>query len=201
MPEEQELASSSNFDAAMWRHVMIIRMNRYGNYLCDDLHRIEYIYENTKDDAAKFLQSYVLNPHDWSSQDLIDFVSYAFTDPGERENATVEFERLMISPRQLFWGVWQDFRTLAADAEYRDDRFLREQVRSKFLIRLSNAVQTEWVRCRTLDYVKVFQDADAHHQSTQHRQKRNMAASPVANEGNFYTNSSPATAQDHKQTA
>ncbi|RKF96036.1 simnilar to predicted protein from Sclerotinia sclerotiorum, partial [Golovinomyces cichoracearum] len=110
-------------------------MNRYENYFCDDIHRIEYIYENTKDDAAKFLRS---------PEDFIDFASDAFTDPAKRENATAEFERLMMSPRQLFWDFWKDFRTLAADAEYRDDRFLREQLRSKVLIRLSNAVQTEW---------------------------------------------------------
>ncbi|RKF78122.1 simnilar to predicted protein from Sclerotinia sclerotiorum [Golovinomyces cichoracearum] len=202
LPEEQKLASSTNSDAAMWRHIMTIRMNRYENYFCDDIHRIEYIYENTKDDAAKFLRSYILNPpSDWSPEDFIDFASDAFTDPAKRENATAEFERLMMSPRQLFWDFWKDFRTLAADTEYRDDRFLREQLRSKVLIRLSNAVQTEWVRCRTInDYVRVLQDADAHYQSTQYRQKRHAITFTAANERHSHFPYSSVTSKSQKQT-
>ncbi|RKF78612.1 hypothetical protein GcM3_062030 [Golovinomyces cichoracearum] len=202
LPEKQKLASSTNSDAAMWRHIMTIRMKRYENYFCDDIHRIEYIYENTKDDAAKFLRSYILNPPpDWSPEDFIDFVSDAFTDPAKRENATAEFERLMMSPHQLFWDFWKDFRTLAADAEYRNDRFLREQLRSKVLIRLSNAVQTKWVRCRTInDYVRVLQDADAHYQSTQHRQKRHAIIFTTADERHSHFPSSSVTPKSQKQT-
>ncbi|RKF81023.1 hypothetical protein GcM3_040033, partial [Golovinomyces cichoracearum] len=154
---------------------------RYENYFCDDIHRIEYIYENTKDDAAKFLRSYILNPPtDWSPEDFIDFVSDAFTDPAKRENATAEFERLMMSPRQLFWDFWKDFRTLAADAEYRNDRLLREQLRSKVFIRLSNAVQTEW--------------------STQHRQKRHAITFTTADERHSHFPSSSVTPKSQKQT-
>lgn len=140
-------------------------------------------------------------PSDWSPEDFIDFASDAFTDPAKRENATAEFERLMMSPRQLFRDFWKDFRTLAADAEYRDDRFLREQLRSKVLIRLSNAVQTEWVRCRTInDYVRVLQDADAHYQSTQHRQKRHASTFTAADERHSHFPSSSVTPKSQKQT-
>ncbi|TQS35726.1 hypothetical protein Golomagni_03846, partial [Golovinomyces magnicellulatus] len=181
LPEEQKLASSTNSDAAMWRHIMKIWMNLYENYFCDDIHRIEYIYKNTNDDAAKFLGSYILNPPpDWSLEDFIEFVSDAFTDPEKRENATAEFERLTMSPRQLFWDFWKDFRTLAADAEYRDDRFLREQHWSKDLIRLSNAVQTEW--------------------STQHRQKRHSITFTAADERHSRFPSSSVTTKSQKQT-
>lgn len=192
LPEDQKLANNAHSDASLWRYTMKNRINRFHNSFFDDTHRREFIYENTRDDAAKFLRSYILEPPpDWSPIDLINFAADAFIDPAKHENATAEFERLIMSSDQLFWDFWTEYRTLAADAEYRDDRFLREQLRSKVLIRLSNAVQTEWIRCRTLnDYVRVLQEADAHYQFTQHRQKRNS-----------YSNFSPATVQGHKQTA
>ena len=202
LPEEQKLASSASSDAPMWRHAMTTRMNRYGSYFCDDVHRTEFIYENTKDEAAKFLRSYILDPpSDWSPFDFIDFVADAFTDPAKRENATAEFEILTMAPRELFWDFWTKFRTLAADAEYRDDRFLREQLRSKVLIRLSNAVQTEWTRCHTLnDYVKVLQKADAHYQSIQHRQKCQAITLSAADERHSNFPSSSAIPKNQKQT-
>ncbi|RKF81937.1 simnilar to predicted protein from Sclerotinia sclerotiorum [Golovinomyces cichoracearum] len=200
LPEEQKLASSASSNAPMWRHVMTARMNRYGSYFCDEVHRIEFIYENTKDEAAKFLRSYILDPpSDRSPFDFVDFVADAFTDPTKRENATAEFERLTMAPRELFWDFWTKFRTLAADTEYRDDRFLREQLRSKVLIRLSNAVQTKWTRCHTLnDYFKVLQEADAHYQSIQHRQKRQATTFSPADERHSNFPSSSAIPKNQK---
>ncbi|RKF81099.1 simnilar to predicted protein from Sclerotinia sclerotiorum [Golovinomyces cichoracearum] len=173
-------------------------MNRYGSYFCDGIHRIEFIYENTKDEAANFLRSYILDPpSDWSPLDFIDFVSY----PAKRENTTAEFERLTMAPRELFCDFWTKFRTLAADAEYRYDRFLREKLRSKVLIRLSNAVKTEWTRYHTLnDYVKVLQEANTHYQSLQHRQKRQAATFSVADERHSNFPSSSAIPKNQKQT-
>ncbi|RKF82806.1 simnilar to predicted protein from Sclerotinia sclerotiorum [Golovinomyces cichoracearum] len=186
LPEEQKLASSASSDAPMWRHAMTTRMNRYGSYFCDDVYRIEFIYENTKDEAAKILRSYILDPpSDWNPFDFIDVVADAFTDPAKRENATAEFKRLTMAPRELFWDFWTKFRTLAADAEYRGERFLREQLRSKVLIRRSNAA---------------LQEADAHYQSIQHRQKRQATTFFAADERHSNFPSSSTIPKNQKQT-
>lgn len=147
------------------------RLSRYHKSFFDDVHRREYILENTTGDAAKLLRSYILDPpKDWTPNDFVEFVANAFTDPAKRENATAEFGKLLMRPQQHFWEFWQKFRALSTETEYRDDRFLREQLRAKFLVRLSNTVQTEWKKCNTLsDYVDVLQDANAHFHSTQHR--------------------------------
>lgn len=51
---------------------------------------------------------------------------------------------------------------MASDAYYRGERFLCEQIRSKVLIRLLNAVQLEWDGCHNLNEdVNVLQIADA----------------------------------------
>ncbi|RKF81027.1 simnilar to predicted protein from Sclerotinia sclerotiorum [Golovinomyces cichoracearum] len=174
LPEEQKLASSASSDAPMWRHAMTTRMNRYGSYFCDDIYRIEFIYENTKDEAAKFLRSFILDP-------LLTGVRLTL------------LTSLLILPSTKF-------RTLAADAEYRGDRFLREQLRSKVRIRLSNVVKTEWTRCHTLnDYVKVLQEADTHYQSVQHRQKRQAATFFAADERHSNFPSSSAIPKNQKQ--
>lgn len=174
LPENQKLNDGSEGDAPLWQRDISNRLRWYHHQFIDDEQKFEYIYENTKGDAARLARSYRLYPpDDWCPQDFINFLTEAFDNPAKHESATTDFDRLMMSPNEPFWDFWGRFRTIASDAEYRDDRFLREQMRAKVLVRLSNVVQLEWDRCKSIhDYVNILQKADAHFQGTQQRQRR-----------------------------
>lgn len=164
----------------VWHRDITNRLRWYDDRFFDDEQRFEYIYCNTKGDAAKLASSYRLDPpDDWTPQDFINFLTQTFDNPTKRENASTDFETLLMSPNESFWEFWRRFRTTASDAKYHDDRFLREQMRSKVLVRLSNVVQLEWDRCHNLnDYVSVLRKADAHFHATQQRQKRRSLLTP-----------------------
>ncbi|POS83902.1 hypothetical protein EPUL_004718 [Erysiphe pulchra] len=201
IPEDQKLGSSNEVDAQVWHRDMTNRLRWYDDRFFDKEQRFEYVYGNTKGDAEKLARSYRLDPPpDWTAQNFVNFLTETFDNPAKRETATVEFEGLLMSPQESFWNFWRRFRTVSSDAEYRDDRFLREQLRAKVLVRLSNVVQLEWDRCQNLnEYVNILHKADAHFQATQLRQKRrfgstinpNQKPNQVSeNSNNFGTHSS-----------
>ncbi|KAI6247054.1 hypothetical protein HI914_04933 [Erysiphe necator] len=202
IPEDQKLGSGNDVDAQVWHRDMTNRLRWYDDRFFDREQKFEYVYGNTKGDAAKLARSYRLDPPlDWTAQDFVDFLTQTFDNPAKRETATAEFEGLLMSPQESFWNFWRRFRTISSDAEYRDDRFLREQMRAKVLVRLSNVVQLEWDRCQNLnEYVNILQKADAHFQATQLRQKRRAGAVINASQRPFLSSSPGLISSSPKST-
>ncbi|RKF84350.1 simnilar to predicted protein from Sclerotinia sclerotiorum, partial [Golovinomyces cichoracearum] len=134
LPDEQKLDSGKEGDVQVWHRDTTNRLRWYDDRFFDDEQRFEYIYCNTKGGAAKLASSYPLDPpDDWTPQDFINFLTQTFDNPTKRENASTDFEALLMSPNESFRELWRRFQTTASDAKYRDDRFLREQMRSKVL--------------------------------------------------------------------
>ncbi|KAI6247623.1 hypothetical protein HI914_04488 [Erysiphe necator] len=103
IPEDQKLGSGNDVDAQVWHRDMTNRLRWYDDRFFDREQKFEYVYGNTKEDAAKLARSYHLDPPlDWIAQDFVDFLTQTFDNPAKRETATAEFEGLLMSPQESF---------------------------------------------------------------------------------------------------